>query len=104
MNSPAPDITDNPSAHRYELRVDGEVAAHCEYNVLKDALLFTHTEVLPRFEGKGLASRLIAFALDDVRQRGLHAIPVCPFVAGFIRKHPEYLDLVSEESRRAFLR
>jgi predicted GNAT family acetyltransferase len=99
-----PDITDNASAHRFELRIDGTVAAHTDYNVLKGALLFTHSEVLPQFEGKGLASRLIAFALDDVRRRGLQAIPVCPFVAGYIGKHPEYLDLVSEESRRAFLR
>jgi predicted GNAT family acetyltransferase len=98
------DLTDNAAAHRFELRVDGTVAAHSEYNVLKEALLFTHTEVLPQFEGRGFASRLIAFALDDVRRRGLQAIPVCPFVAGYIRKHPEYLDLVSEESRRAFLR
>lgn len=98
------DLADNAPAHRFELRVDGTVAAHTEYNVLKGALLFTHTEVLPQFEGKGLASKLIAFALDDVRRRGLLAIPVCPFVAAYIRKHPEYLDLVSEESRRAFLR
>jgi uncharacterized protein len=99
-----PTLTDNPDKHRFELAIDGEVAAFSEYNVLKGALLFTHTEVMPEHEGKGLGGKLVAFALDDVRRLGLHAVPACPFVAGYIRKHPEYLDLVTEESRRAFLR
>ena len=60
--------------------------------------------MLPAHEGKGLGSRLIAFALDEVRRQGLQAIPVCPFVAAYIRKHPQYLDLVAQSSRRAFLK
>jgi uncharacterized protein len=60
--------------------------------------------VLPAYEGKGYGSKLVVFALEEVRRRGLHAIPACPFVAAYIRKHPEYLDVVSEESRRAFVR
>jgi predicted GNAT family acetyltransferase len=95
-------LADNPAAHRFELRIGNEVAAFAEYNLLKDAVLFTHTEVLPAFEGRGLGSKLAAFALDDVRKRGLHAIPVCQFIAGYIRKHPEYRDLVTEGNRRAF--
>jgi predicted GNAT family acetyltransferase len=80
----------------------GELAAYAEYNLLSNAVMFTHTEVLPAHEGQGIGSRLAAFALDDVRRRGLHVIPVCQFIAGYIRKHPEYRDLVTEESRRAF--
>src|SRR5690349_2927685 len=98
-----PDIRDNPASHRFELDVDGKLAAYAEYNTLKQGLLFTHTEVLPEHEGQGLGSQLARFALDDVRSRGLKAIPACKFIAGFIRRHPEYLDLVPEESRRAFL-
>ena len=97
-------LTDNTERHRFELSLDGEVAAFSEYNTLEGALLFTHTEVLPQHEGKGLGSKLISFALGDVRRRGLNVVPACPFVAGFIRKHPEYLDLVTEKSRRAFLK
>lgn len=93
---------DNPEAHRFEARLDGEVAAFAEYNVLKNGLLFTHTEVLPQHEGKGVGSRLAKYALEQVRERGTHAIPVCQFIAGYIRKHPEYVDLVAPESRRAF--
>jgi predicted GNAT family acetyltransferase len=95
-------LSDNPDAHRFELRKDGAVAAYAEYNLLKGALMFTHTEVMPEHEGQGFGSKLAAFALDDVRKRGLQAIPVCQFIAGYIRKHPEYRDLVSEDSRRAY--
>ena len=97
------DIRDNPASHRFELDVGGKLAAYAEYNTLKQGLLFTHTEVLPEHEGQGLGSQLARFALEDVRRRGLKAIPVCKFIAGFIRRHPEYLDLVPEENRRAFL-
>jgi uncharacterized protein len=95
-------IADNPVAHRFELRSGAELAAYAEYNLLKEAVMFTHTEVLPAFEGRGIGGKIAAFALDDVRRRGLHVIPVCQFIAGYIRKHPEYRDLVTEESRRAF--
>jgi predicted GNAT family acetyltransferase len=93
---------DNADAHRFEVRKEGVVAAYAEYNLLKGAVMFTHTEVLPQFEGQGLGSKLAKSALDEVRQRGLRAIPVCTFIAGYIRNHTEYLDLVAEEHRRAF--
>jgi hypothetical protein len=95
-------LSDNPSAHRFELRLAGDVAAVSEYNLLSHAILFTHTEVQPTHEGKGLGSKLAKFALDETRRRGMKAIPACPFIAEYIRRHHEYLDLVSEESRRAF--
>lgn len=70
--------------------------------MLANGVLFTHTEVLGAYEGRGISSRLIQGALDDVRRMNTQAIPVCPFVAAFLRKHPEYVDLLSEDSRRAF--
>jgi len=95
-------LSDNADAHRFELHKGGVLAARSEYNLLKGAVMFTHTEVSAQFEGQGLGSKLAAFALGDVRKRGLHVIPVCQFIAGYIRKHAEYLDLVSEDQRRAF--
>ena len=52
------EFADNPAQHRFEIRQGTTVAGYAEYNQLKDALLFTHTEVAPEFEGKGVASRL----------------------------------------------
>ena len=95
-------LQNNVDGHRYEIHVDGVLAGFAEYNLLEGAVLFTHTEILPAFEGQGLGSKLARYALDDVRAKGVWAIPVCKFIAGYIHKHPEYIDLVKPEVRRAF--
>ena len=95
-------LTNNADQHRYEISVDGTLAGYAEYNLLEGAVLFTHTEILEAFEGQGLGSKLARYALDDVRSKGVWAIPVCKFIAGYIHKHPEYIDLVKPEVRRAF--
>lgn len=101
-NTTAIRFTDNAAQHRYEAALDGELAAFVEYNLLTEAIMFTHTEVLPAHEGKGLGSAIARHVLDDARARRLHVIPVCQFIAGYIRKHREYADLVREDIRRAF--
>ncbi|MBU1360760.1 MAG: N-acetyltransferase [Gammaproteobacteria bacterium] len=88
--------------NRYEATIDGRLAGQCEYNLLREAIMFTHTEVMPEFEGRGVGSALARHVLDAARAEGLHVIPVCTFIAGWIRKHPEYADLVREDMRRAF--
>ena len=92
----------NPAQHRYEIHSDGALAGFAEYKLLDGAALFTHTEILPAFEGQGLGSKLARFALDDARSQGVWAIPVCQFIAGYIHKHPEYVDLVKPEVRQTF--
>ena len=85
----------NPSAHRYEAHLDGELAGFAEYQLTDTLVVFTHTEVDDRFEGRGVGSALARFALDDVRARGeRQVLPLCPFIKGWIGKHPDYADLV----------
>jgi len=88
------EIRDNPAERRYEALVDGTLAGWIDYNPRDGWLIFVHTEVLPAFGGRGIAARLAARALDDVRSRGLRVTPQCPFVAAYIRSHPAYQDLV----------
>jgi predicted GNAT family acetyltransferase len=91
-----PELVHNEGASRYELRIDGELAAQAQYTREGQALRFTHTEVDPKREGQGLGSRLATFALDDVRTRGLKAVPQCKFIAGYIARHEkEYGSLVA---------
>jgi predicted GNAT family acetyltransferase len=78
-------IEDNAALQRYEARLDGKVVAYAEYRSISGAVMFTHTEVDEDMEGKGLGSKLIREALEDVKSKGLMAIPMCPFVAAFIR-------------------
>jgi predicted GNAT family acetyltransferase len=97
-----PTVTRNDELHRYEIRVDGELAGFTEYKPLSSQLAFVHTETDPKFGGQGLGSILVGAALDDVRSQGIGVLPFCPFVHGFIDKHPEYLDLVPSWARARF--
>jgi len=89
-------IRDNPDEHRYELVVDGGVLGEIQYHrrASSDRIALLHTEISPSLEGQGLASRLIAGALEDIRSRRLHVVPICPFVRTYLRRHHEYEDLV----------
>jgi predicted GNAT family acetyltransferase len=88
-------VTDVAERTRYEARVDGELAAFADYIPTDELLAFTHTEVLPAFEGKGVGSVLVRSALDDVRTRSRTVLAVCPFVSGWIARHSEdYGDLL----------
>ena len=98
----AVEVRDNPEEHRFEVRVDGELGGFLVYRQRPTLIAFTHTEVEDRFEGQGLGSKLAVAALDSAREHGLEVLPFCPFVNGYIKKHPEYLDLVPEERREAF--
>jgi predicted GNAT family acetyltransferase len=90
-----PELRHNEAQSRYEAHVDGRVAAKAQYVQEGEAVRFTHTEVAPENEGQGLGSRLAAYALDDVRTRGLKAVPQCSFIAGYIARHEkEYGDLL----------
>lgn len=91
-----PQFIRNDAQHRYELRLGNEVAAKAEYREDAGAVTFTHTEVDQRYEGQGLGSKLAAFALDDVKSRGMKALPQCQFIAKYIARHEkEYGDLVA---------
>ena len=92
------EVTDNPDEQRYEAKVGHEVAA-VYYQREGNQIIFTHTEVPAALEGHGLAAKMARFALDDARSRGLVVIPLCPYVASFIRRHQEYADLVSASFR-----
>lgn len=86
-------FANNRSEQEYSLDVDGGRAV-AAYQREGDTVVFTHTGVPPELEGRGIGSRLIRAALDDVRDQGLRVIPQCPFVRAFIAKHPEYRDLL----------
>jgi predicted GNAT family acetyltransferase len=88
-------VTDRPEQLRYEIEVDGEVAGFLMYRREPGVLELVHTDVDPKWEGKGVGAALVKGALDDVRVRGLKVRPFCPFVAAYIRRHPEYDDIVA---------
>ena len=82
-------VRDNPEELRYEILRDGELLGEILYRTRPGAVVLVHTEVEPSAEGQGVGGRLVAGALEDIRSRGLRVVPVCPFVAAYIRRHPE---------------
>ena len=95
-------VVDNPDESRFEI-FDGEQrAGFAQYHRFRNEIAFIHTEIDPEFEGRGLASALARAALDDARERGLEVLPFCPFIRGWITKHPEYVDLVPQAQRPRF--
>jgi predicted GNAT family acetyltransferase len=86
-------VRDNPAAHRYELSVNGHVA-FIAYKTMPGGLVFVHTEVPDALGGRGVGGRLVNGALTDMRRRGLKVRPDCPFVAGYVQRHPEFQDVV----------
>jgi predicted GNAT family acetyltransferase len=96
-------ITLNEPEHRYEADVDGELAGFAVFRMRGDRIVFTHTEVDDRFEGQGIGSALARGVLDAARGDGLGVLPYCPFIAGYIRGHPDdYVDLVPTDQRAKF--
>lgn len=87
-------VTDNPAQSRFELEEQGMTAV-ADYRRHGDTLLITHVESPPALRGQGTAGRLMTGLLEQVRAGGLKVTPICSYAVAFIRRHPEYQDLVA---------
>jgi predicted GNAT family acetyltransferase len=88
-------VTLNEDENRWEARVDGELAGFAAFHRTHELVVFTHTEVDPAFEGRGVGGALARHALDEVRAEGTHQVmPLCPFIKAWIGRHPDYIPLV----------
>lgn len=87
-------VRNNPEELRYEALRDDQLVGLIRYRVEPGVVVLVHTEVDEAVEGTGVGSALVRGALDDLRARGLRLVPLCPFVAAYLRRHPEYADLV----------
>jgi len=87
-------VIHNQAESRYEATADGLLSV-CEYEVVDDRVVFTHTLVPPELRGRGIAEQLVRAGLDDARAAGRKVVPACSYVAVFIRRHREYQDLLA---------
>ncbi|HLA55849.1 MAG TPA: GNAT family N-acetyltransferase [Flavobacterium sp.] len=86
----------NEDKKRFELEVDGHTA-FIEYIINKDKTIFlTHTEVPHALEGKGVGSRIVEKTLNYVKEHNYPLAPLCPFVAKYITKHPEWKSILAD--------
>jgi uncharacterized protein len=93
-------VANNTSALRYEAHIDGELAGFTNYLLHDNRVIFTHAEVYPKWEGRGVGSALAHGALDDVVGRGKVITPLCPFMVSFVSRHTSYLPHVDEVHRQ----
>ena len=98
--APAVRVVDDPGERRYEPYLGDELAGWVTYRFIAGRIVFVHTEVPAAYAGRGVAARLAAGALDDARSRGLRVRALCPYVAAYIERHPEYRDLLADDRDR----
>lgn len=99
---PTLDFSHNANQHRFEIASDGELAGFVNYKVRDGEIELSHTETLPAFAGKGIASAVAKGALEDARKQGRKVVPSCSFIADYFKKHPDQLDLVSPEMQEKY--
>jgi uncharacterized protein len=83
-------INNNSVSSRFEVLVDGK-SAFLDYRIDGDTIMLAYVEVPIEEQGRGIAGRLTQVALEFARDRGLKVVAQCPFIAGYMRSHPEYL-------------
>jgi uncharacterized protein len=88
-------VEDNPERSRFEVFVGPTLAGFTDYHAQPGLVTLLHTEIDPAFEGRGIGTRFVSGVLDDLRRRDERVLPICPFVRAFLRRHPEYEDVVT---------
>lgn len=100
MNAESLEFRLEKDGHRYSAWLAGNEVGHSEVDPIgQDALLIKHTEIDPGHEGKGFGGQLVRHMLEDAKRQGRSVIPICPYSAAWIRKHPEYLEYVRSDFR-----
>ncbi|MER7893173.1 GNAT family N-acetyltransferase [Micromonospora sp. NPDC048909] len=94
-------VTDVPERERFEARDEaGTLAGIVTYQLTGSIIAYTHTEVDPEFEGRGVGSTLARAVMDDARAKRRTVVPICPFLAEWLGKHPDYEDIVVRSTRK----
>ena len=86
-------VTHNPEEQRFELTLDGHLAV-LDYIMMDDIMIFTHTGVPPEIEGGNAGVELVQTGLAYASENGLRVRSKCWFVSKYLRRHPEYQDLL----------
>lgn len=88
------ELIDNEEKGQYEFHVEGYIAKIEYIKSINGEIFLTHTEVPIVLEGRGIGSQLVEKVLTDIEKKGLRLVPLCPFVAGYIQKYPEWRRIV----------
>ncbi|ROT33239.1 GNAT family N-acetyltransferase [Micromonospora sp. HM5-17] len=90
-------VQDNPAERRFEILLDDSLAGFVAYRVEAGTPVLVHTEVDPRYAGKGVGSALARGAFEQLRDRGDRVRVTCPFLLGYLERHPEYAPVLVDD-------
>jgi predicted GNAT family acetyltransferase len=89
-DSPKVEVARNDLENRFEIHVGEHLAGFTQYRDRKDRRIFFHTEIGDEFAGRGLGGILAKQAIEETVEHGKVIVPLCPFIAAYLKKHPEY--------------
>jgi predicted GNAT family acetyltransferase len=89
-------VIENKTTKHFEAKVNGHLA-FIEYKRSGDNIYLTHTEVPTELEGKGIAKKLVEMVLGIIEAEGKLLVPLCPYVAAYLKRHPEWKRIVAPE-------
>ena len=90
------EIIHNAAENRFETWIDGQLSK-LDYMLDGDTIVMTHVGVYPEYRGQGVAGKLTQVALEYAKENSLRVIPMCPYIADYIRRNPQYIELTSQE-------
>ncbi len=94
-------VIDVPGRERFEARDEADaLAGVLTYQLTGAIIAYTHTQVDPAFEGRGVGSALARAAMDDARDKSRMVVPICPFLSGWLDQHREYEKIVARSTRK----
>ena len=91
------EVIHNPAKNRFETWIDNQLSK-LDYLLDEDMIVMTHVGVYPEHRGQGVAGKLTEVALNYAKQNSLRVIPMCPYIATYIRRHPQYIELTKQKS------
>lgn len=89
LNTENLEVIHNLAENRFEIWIDGQLAK-LDYILRDDTIVMTHVGVHPDFRGRGVAAKITQAALEYAKEKSLRVIPMCPYVAAYIRRNPQY--------------
>ena len=92
MDSEKLEVIHNPTESRFEIRLDGQLAK-LDYMEDGDSIVMTHVGVPIEFRGHGIAAIITKAGLDYAKAKSLRVIPMCSYVAAYLRRNPQYIEL-----------
>lgn len=91
------EVVHNETEERFETWIDGQLSK-LDYMQDGNTMVITHVGVHPEHRGQGVAGKITEFALEYARQKSFRVIPMCPYVAVYIRRNPQYLELTKQQA------